>query len=33
LELSRHKTIEVIVGFITGVLIGGLYLYVFNLFV
>jgi hypothetical protein len=29
LALARHKTIEVILGFITGVCIGGLYLYVF----
>lgn len=33
LELSRHKTLEVILGFVSGVLIGAVYLYVFNLFV
>lgn len=33
LALSRHKTIEVVLGFITGLLLGGLYLYVFKLFV
>lgn len=33
LALSRHKTIEVIIGFFTGVFIGGLYLYIFKLFV
>jgi hypothetical protein len=33
LALSRHKGIEVILGFVTGVAIGSIYLYVFNLFV
>jgi uncharacterized membrane protein len=33
LALSRHKTIEVILGFLTGVCIGGLYLYVFKLYI
>ena len=33
IALSRHKTFEVVLGFITGVFIGGMYLYVFKLFV
>lgn len=33
LALSRHKTIEVILGFITGVCIGGVYLYVFKIYI
>lgn len=33
IALSRHKTFEVVLGFISGVFIGGMYLYVFKLFV
>ncbi len=32
LALSRHKTIEVVLGFMTGLVVGGLYLFVFNYF-